>query len=214
MNLETFTDEQEWVNAAKNVLLADGVHTIGLSGGSTPGTVYAAFANTASGKKPYTFIQIDERMVPADHPDSNQRQAKEALAPLLKKANFVTVPTEIAPELAADKYEALIQDHLPLDVAVLGVGPDGHTASLFPHSSALSSKRLVTHTTTDQFTVRDRITLTFPAILQSRQLLVLLKGKEKQAVIETLQEKLKTAEAFPAMKLLEHPNLHILFLDN
>ena len=212
MNLQTFTNEQEWVNAAKSVLLAEAVRIIGLSGGSTPGNVYEAFARVADAH--YTFIQIDERMVPADHVDSNQCQAKEALAPMLDHATFIAVPTAKDPENAASEYEMLVKDHLPLDVAVLGIGPDGHTASLFPHSPALSSKRLVAHTITDQFAVRDRITLTFLAIMQSKKLLVLLKGKEKQAILDTLQSGTANVEDFPAIKLLEHPNLHVLFLSN
>lgn len=213
MELRTFTDEKEWVLAAKKYLLADGVQTIGLSGGSTPGKVYEAFAHDATQDRGYTFVQIDERMVLPTHADSNQRQAKEVLTSVFDRSTFIVVPTEQDPEIAAIVYETLVKDRLPLDVAVLGIGSDGHTASLFPHSPALQSQNLVAHTTTDQFAVQDRITLTFPAIMQSKTLLVLLRGKEKRAIVDLLRSRSASVDYFPAIKLLEHPNLHVLYLD-
>lgn len=214
MDLQTFTDEQSWVDAATSYLLADEIKNIGLSGGSTPGKVYEAFARAASADRQYTFIQIDERFVPPDHPDSNQRQANMQLAPVLSHATFVPVPTQCEAESAAKTYEQEIRHILPLDIAVLGIGPDGHTASLFPHSPALHSAELVAHTTTDMFAVRDRITLTFPAIMQSKGLLVLLRGAEKKTIIASLQNNSTSIEEFPAIALLPHKQLTVLFLDS
>ena len=213
MQFQEFFLEQDWVAAAVNILRSNSTQKIGLSGGSTPGLVYEAFAKSASPERAYTFVQIDERMVPPNHKDSNQKQIKAALGSFLHTSSFITVPTELSPASAACKYEEAIKNILPLDVAVLGIGPDGHTASLFPHSLALTSNALVTHTTTKQFAVENRISLTFLAIMQSKQLLVLLRGKEKYAIVQALQMKQKTTEEFPAIKLLEHPNVHVLHLN-
>jgi len=130
--------------------------TIALSGGSTPQPLYAALAGA---DLPWQQIQIfwgDERYVPATDPDSNYGMTKRVWLDLvpIPAANIHPMPTGLAqPQLAAEDYDRQIVAHfgseagsIPVfDIILLGMGDDGHTASLFPHTAALSVRdRLVT----------------------------------------------------------------------
>lgn len=188
-----------------------GVCTLGLSGGSTPQATYAklgASKNIDWGK--VAIFLIDERYVPSDHTESNARLVR---ATLLKEAKIPenqiifpegTLPLDSCVQQYEKRLEALFQVGYP-DVVVLGLGEDGHIASLFPGDvdAILEQKRFVLHTETDRFAVRDRITVTLPVLTHSRMPLFLLKGKGKQKVFaETLSANTDPVE-YPAHALLE-----------
>lgn len=212
-DIRTFSSAGEFVSESA-VFIAQALKnggSLALSGGSTPKPVYEALAlGQAPPLDKINFFEADERYVPKDHPDSNARMIEAALGrPIIA---FDTTKSIV--ETLAD-YEKKVLTYQPFDLAVLGMGTDGHTASLFPHSSALhETKRLVTHTSTDTFAIRDRLTLTFPAILGSKQMLLLISGKDKQAALDTLLHSEVSFEDFPAKKLLEHPRLTIHFFVN
>lgn len=184
-----------------------------VSGGNTPLPIYQAFAE----KKDVPFknvelFQADERYVSPTHRDSNYFAIKNALG--AKTANrlaaFHHFHTQKQIEEALDEYERKLQNIPFFDLAILGIGSDGHIASLFPHTKALIEKhRLTAHTTTDQFSVKNRLTITFPALLKSKNILVLLEGASKKHILDELQSSTKSFKEFPATKLLEHPNLTI-----
>lgn len=222
--LTTFIDEKSFLQAGLNVIAQicenkQGTIRIGLSGGSTPGALYKALAQEKD--LPFErieFYQVDERYVPKDHVDSNYRLISETLLkPLAQRFKaFHFFDTSLALPASLQKYEEALQV-IPgnqLDLIILGIGPDGHTASLFPHSPALQEKiKLTAHTTTDQFAIHDRLTVTFPFILKSKQILVLLKGKEKQSIVDELLSSQKNIQGLPAKGLLTHPHLAIYFLN-
>jgi 6-phosphogluconolactonase len=166
--------------------------SIALSGGSTPQPLYAALAVT---DLPWQQIQIfwgDERYVAATHPDSNYGMTKRIWLDLvpIPAENVHPMPTDLAqPQLAADEYDRQIRDNFGLepglipvfDIVLLGMGDDGHTASLFPQTAALSVlDRLVTVGDKDG---QPRLTFTFPLINHARSGIFLVSGASKQPAL-------------------------------
>lgn len=184
--------------------LADsqGMFRIALSGGSTPRRLYQLMAEA---DLPWERIHLffgDERCVPPDHPDSNYRMVREAL---LDKTAGVTVhrwEAELSPEEAADRYNALLQREFgsewPLfDLIWLGMGDDGHTASLFPGSPALErADRPAVANYVEKFKSH-RLTLTFPALNRGREVVFLITGASKA---EVLPDVLNT-DRYPASRV-------------
>jgi len=130
------------------------------------------------------FFQVDERYVPQGDVNSNFNLIIQSGLPPLARA-FHHFDTSISIAESLRKYEIELPEYF--DLVVLGIGEDGHIASLFPHDPALHEKiRLVAHTTTDVFAVKDRLTITLPLILSSKKILVLLKGAEKKKVLDEI----------------------------
>ena len=169
-----------------------GLCTIALSGGSTPKPLYEAIA---AQQLPWDKIHVfwgDERYVPPDHPDSNQLMARRAWLDSvdIPAQNIHPMPTDDAdPADAARKYEAHLTEffHLKrggfpaLDVILLGMGDDGHTASLFPHTEALQVRdRVITVGSKDG---QPRITFTAPTINHGRCVMFVVAGANKRAAL-------------------------------
>src|SRR4051794_756637 len=157
---------------AGSAVQTSGRFTVALSGGSTPKGMYSLLASGAYPNIPWNkvfFFLSDERNVPPDDPDSNFRLANEALLSKIRAQHVYRVPTEVNDaESAARSYEQTLMDVFQLapgefprfDLLLLGLGPDGHTASLFPGSAALQEKkRLVVANWVEKFKT-DRITFT------------------------------------------------------
>jgi 6-phosphogluconolactonase len=163
--------------------------TIALAGGSTPKPLYAALANADLPWERIFIFWGDERYVPADHPDSNERMAREAWldqVPIPPNQIFGVPTGSQDPTIDAATYEQTIKQafsstdpDLPrFDLILLGMGDDGHTASLFPHTAALEvNDRLVTVGNKDG---DPRITFTFPLINQAHTVIFLVSGSNKQ----------------------------------
>jgi 6-phosphogluconolactonase len=166
-----------------------GKASLALSGGATPREVHAVLATLPD--VPWSTVHVyfgDERCVPPDHPDSNYRMAKESLLDRVPiPENNVHRPHAEATErdAAARAYEAELPD--VLDVVVLGIGEDGHTASLFPGSPALaeSTRRYVA--VTGPKPPPERLSLTPVALAAAGAVLVLARGEGKaEAVMRAL----------------------------
>ena len=171
-----------------------GMATIALSGGSTPKPLYNMLSQA---KFPWDKLHIfwgDERYVPQDHPDSNEKMARDAWLNqvAIPSNNIHAIPTsDSSPAAAAAHYEQTLREicnssddsDIPaLDVILLGMGDDAHTASLFPNTEALNvCDRLVT---TGEKSGQPRITFTIPMINQGRCVLFLLAGKSKQPALK------------------------------
>lgn len=167
---------------------------VALSGGTTPNALFELLA-----KDPYSkqldweriyFLWVDERFVPSTNPDSNFYRAKERLfGDIGACCHFYPVPTDSGTvEEAAAAYEKEVSVVLKacgkeqLDLVLLGLGDDGHTASLFPRSVALTEKvRLVTHVKDGK--VWERVTMTFPFLSKARHVWFTVVGDSKAAAL-------------------------------
>lgn len=185
-----------------------GTCSLALAGGSTPKPLYEALAQA---DLPWSQLQIfwgDERYVPVDHPDSNAGMAKAAWL------DHVPIPSDhihIVPTGAEDpatdaaSYEQTIRQVLgaadwpAFDIVLLGIGDDGHTASLFPHTAALTvSDRLVT---VGEKSGAPRITFTAPLINHSHCVMFLVSGSNKQNALTQIFAQEADDRMFPARKI-------------
>jgi 6-phosphogluconolactonase len=167
--------------------------SIALSGGTTPKVLYQSLAMTPLIEWPKVELFFgDERPVPYDHPESNFGMVKKALLDELGPAKVIAHPM---PAEAGDTaaYEQLIRsrvkqerDGVPvLDLVLLGVGADGHTASLFPGSANLAeTKKLVAMNESPR-----RMTITLPLINAAKRVWIIAAGPEKKAILERVQGK-------------------------
>lgn len=175
---------------------------VSLSGGSTPKALFGLLASDEfRGRVPWPEVAWywgDERFVPHDHPDSNYRMTREAMLDRVPvpPGNVHPIPTDGRPEDAARRYEVTLQTAYgatvldparPLfDVTLLGLGPDGHTASLLPGEPVLEERaRWVAAVSHGRPEVR--ITLTYPAIDSSRHVAFLVTGREKAAIFRAIR---------------------------
>ena len=199
---------------ARAALRERGVFTLALAGGDTPRRLYQRLA--ADGGVDWARAELffgDERPVPPEHPDSNYGMARATLiAPLaIAAARVHRIEAERADlDAAARDYEAEIvrvagrgpDAAAPrLDLVLLGMGPDGHTASLFPRTAALAeTRRLVVANDVPQLATR-RITITFALIEQARRVLVLVCGESKADALAQVWEGPWDPERWPSQRL-------------
>jgi 6-phosphogluconolactonase len=182
-----------------------------LAGGATPRRVYELLATAERERFPWDrahWFFGDERFVPHDHPDSNYRMVRAALfdAAPVPAANVHPMPTDGAPAQAAQAYENELRDFYgaatldpqrPLfDVVLLGLGEDGHTASLFPGTAALQERQ---HWVVDVLNPKSepRITLTYPAFESTRALAFLVSGAHKRDILA----RVRRGEDLPAARM-------------
>ncbi len=198
-DVRVFPDRDALTQAAAELVLASAEKAVrergrfvwGLSGGSTPEALYRALAATpCTAAMPWHATVVfwgDERWVPHDHPESNRRMANAALLSRDPAAHATTIPVtteETTPEESAaavqDALRRVFADAPPRpDLLLLGIGPDGHTASLFPGTSALHEReRLFAANHVPQLQTW-RVTATLPLINASRHVVFLAQGRDK-----------------------------------
>lgn len=165
-----------------------GACALGLAGGATPRPAYEALAEgPLEDPVPWDRVHVffgDERAVPPDHPDSNYRMASEALLRRVSvpAGNVHRMEAEAADaQAAADRYARLLPE--ALDVLVLGVGADGHTASLFPGSPALRERSRRVVPARAPTPPERRLTITPPVIAAARRVIVLAAGDDKAEAV-------------------------------
>ncbi|MCF7812566.1 6-phosphogluconolactonase [Candidatus Gracilibacteria bacterium] len=210
-----FSDSDIFWEKAREPFLSGKKLRVALSGGSAA-DIIDAWQKAALDTSKWEFFQTDERFVSSDHPENNARLFREKLKDSSGKQFFF--PVLNTPKASIASYEeqlSLDEDGYFFDVTVLGMGPDGHTASLFPDSTVLDeSKKLTAVTYTDQFAVRKRMTLTFPAIQRSRTILVLVRGQEKKEVFTRCTDPQTDFHQYPARKILDYPDAIFCYLDS
>lgn len=220
---------QLFTDAAIAAASARGVARIAISGGSTPRRMFALLADPAQPflhQVPWQQLflyWVDERCVPPDHPDSNYRMTREAMLDKvpLPAGQVFRMEGELEPEAAANRYETVLRNTMKLegaelpsfDLVLLGMGDDGHTASLFPHTDAINELgRLVVANHVAQ---KDtwRITLTWPVINQGRQVAFLIEGAAKTGILAEVFTGPRDPERLPSQLIRPASGKLALLLD-
>jgi 6-phosphogluconolactonase len=204
--IETYPDAASLVAAAAQKIAdriieavdRSGYCTIALAGGNTPAPVYRQLAERDLPWDKLIVAWGDERYVPLEHPDRNEAMARRSLlaAVPIPANQILSVPTELGdPAATAVAYGKLLADTfakfgktaapMPVfDIVLLGMGDDGHTASLFPHTAALDVKDSAV--TVGNFGDRQRITLTYPAINAADCIMFLVTGENKRTALKAV----------------------------
>jgi len=203
---------EEVVRAAEESVAARGRFTIVLSGGSTPKGLFNLLATNARSVLPWDrmfFFWGDERHVPPTDPDSNYRMAEETMLSKIPVAagNVFRVPAENPDAAAAaEAYEQTLRKFFQLepgqlprfDLILLGMGPDGHTASLFPGTAALREKsRLIVANWVDKLNT-SRLTFTLPVLNAARCVAFLVSGTDKADALKAVLEGDAPGEQYPS----------------
>lgn len=223
------------IEVARKAVADKGFCTLILAGGSTPELTYQLLTEPTSARQiPWEqcyFFWGDERWLPPSHPDSNFALVHESLLARVNvpKGNIFPIPSgEGTPGEAAELYEKRLrdffQDRLPtaaghhsaaggfptFDMALMGMGPDGHTASLFPGSSLLTEQKkwvVAVPEATGSPPVA-RVTLTLPVFNQAANVLFLVAGSDKLKILETISAiPQEAAERYPAARVRPAGNL-------
>lgn len=220
---------QYFVEMVAEAVDARGQARIAVSGGSTPKAAFALMADRHQhwrAAMPWDLLNlywVDERTVPPDHPDSNYHMTRETLL------NHVPLPAdqihrmegELEPEVAAARYESELRNSFRLegaesprfDLISLGMGPDGHTASLFPGTAALHEmSRLVTANHVPQLDTW-RITLTWPVINHASSVFFLIAGEDKAERVREVFMGPRDPERLPSQLIWPSSGILTLFLD-
>jgi 6-phosphogluconolactonase len=195
---------EQFLRLAQEAVQERGIFTVALSGGSTPRNLYSILASDAGFRDAIPWEKIhffwgDERHVPPQDPESNYRMADDAMLSKVPapQANIHRIESE-RPDagLAAGAYEERLREFFRLgegqfprfDLAFLGLGPDGHTASLFPGTKALNEqRRLVVSNWVGKF-YTDRITMTAPVFNHAACVVFLVGGEDKAAPLKAVLE--------------------------
>jgi len=218
-----------FARVAAEAVAKRGRFIVALSGGNTPQGLYAAIVADAKLRESLPWDRTlvfwgDERQVPPDHPDSNYGMAREALLSKVpvSEVNVHRIQGELSDASeAAHRYEDDMRSALGLaatdlpcfDLVLLGLGADGHTASLFPGTEALQERhRAATANWID--TLRAwRITLTLPAINRARSVLFLVCGEDKAEAVKSVLEGRSAREPLPARLVRPRPGKLVWFMD-
>lgn len=220
---------QYFVEMAEESVAARGRARIAISGGSTPKATFQLLADRGQpwrARMPWDQLElfwVDERCVPPDDQESNYRMTRESLLDQvpLRPEQIHRMEGELAPEEGAARYESELRNSFRLegaevprfDLVALGVGPDGHTASLFPHTEALNEMmRLVVANHVPQ---KDswRITLTWPVINHARSVFFLIGGADKAGVLNEVLTGPKDIDRLPSQLIWPSSGILTLILD-
>jgi 6-phosphogluconolactonase len=202
---------------------------IALSGGSTPKAVFELLANPNRpwlSRMPWDSLDlywVDERSVPPDHPESNYRMTREALLDQtpLGPRQIHRIEGELNPEIAAERYESELRGSFRLvgaekprfDLIALGMGGDGHTASLFPYTAALHEmSRLVAANQVPQLDTW-RITLTWPVINHASSVFFVVAGADKAAILKEVLTGPRDPERLPSQLIWPVSGILTFILD-
>jgi 6-phosphogluconolactonase len=208
---------EEFTRIAGAATARAGRFSVALSGGNTPRALHTALADAEfRGRISWDAVHFfwgDERVVPADHPDSNYRMAYETLLSKISvpQKNIHRVETELGAEGAADAYEKTLRRFFAggaaprFDLLLLGIGDDGHTASLFPGSPALHEEKRWVAATYAEKLKSERVTLTLPVLNAAANVIFLVSGEAKAKPARETRSagsELPAAQVRPAGRLL------------
>jgi 6-phosphogluconolactonase len=220
---------QYFVEQAERAVAARGRARIAISGGSTPKATFMLLADPAQpwrARVPWSKLDlwwVDERCVPPDDPDSNYRMTREAMLDHvpLQPEQIHRIEGELKPETAAARYESELRNSFRLegaelprfDVAQLGMGPDGHTASLFPHTRALLELERLAVANHVQNKDAWRVTLTWPVINHAAAVFFLIGGADKTQILKEVFTGPRDPERLPSQLIRPAGGILTLLLD-
>ncbi len=196
-----------------------GCCVLGLSGGSTPGDMYRALAKADINWGRIWMFLVDERCVPPEHTESNAGMIRATLLqniPLNEKEHIVLPQENLLPDACAAHYNealgTLFGEKGWPDCIVLGMGEDGHTASLFPPLSnvEMGGERAI-HTHAVPPAIHDRITVTLGVLLRAHSAVLLLRGNSKKKVWEEMLASPEDETRWPIKALIARGNLTVIF---
>ena len=220
---------QYLVEMVGEAVAGQGRARIAISGGSTPKATFQLLADPNQpwrSRMPWNDLElywVDERCVGPDDAESNYRMTREALLDHvpLAPAQIHRIEGELEPQAAAHRYEADLRNNFRLegvqsprfDLVALGMGPDGHTASLFPHTAALHETNLLV--TANHVPKLDtwRVTLTWPVINAARSVFVLFAGSDKAEVLNEVLTGPRDVERLPSQLIRPSSGILTLILD-
>jgi 6-phosphogluconolactonase len=221
---------QYFVEKVNEAVASRGRARIAISGGSTPKAAFELMADASQpwrARMPWDKLEIywvDERCVPPDHSDSNYRMTSEALLDHvpLRPEQIHRMEGELEPDAAAARYESELRNSFRLegaetprfDLIALGMGPDGHTASLFPHTEAIHEMgRLVVANHVPQQKESWRVTLTWPVINRGASVFFLIGGAEKAQRLKEVFTGPRDPERLPSQLIRPASGILTLILD-
>jgi 6-phosphogluconolactonase len=215
VNLRVYDDARQLSEAAARMFVEEarrridesGRFAVALAGGSTPKATYEILARGYGGPEDLDWSKVhaffgDERSVPPDHEDSNYRVAQEALLSHVPVGSVHRMRGEMEPREAAALYEEELEEFFGgppvLDLVLLGIGEDGHTASLFPDTPALDARdRWAVENPVEKLNTT-RLTLTVPAVDAARKVAFLVAGEGKAEALEEILEGDANPHKYPA----------------
>ncbi len=205
-----------WLGLCEESIAERGAFHVALAGGSTPRQLYQLLSRAEMSPKvdwQHVYIYFgDERSVPCDHPDSNFRMATEALLDHvpIPRSNICRVETERGDMVeVASRYDSALMEMLPkadggipqFDLILLGIGPDGHTASLFPGTDILQQQKRFFDAVYVKQKATWRASITFPIINHARHVLFLVAGVDKRPVIQKIFSRSQHPPLLPVQML-------------
>lgn len=199
--------------------------SVALAGGSTPRKLYQLLTHPPyKSQMAWNHLRIfwgDERQVPPDHQDSNFRMAQKALlshVPIPSQQVF-RIEGELPPDEAAMRYETVLREQFGVmngdvprfDLILLGMGADGHTASLFPGTTAVEeSDKLVAVAWVEKFQTH-RVTMTPPVLNAAKEVIFLISGRDKASALQSVLEGSRDPARYPA-QVVQPTDGHVLWL--
>ncbi len=218
VNLHVFETPYDTAHAVAEIILAKAKANqklslplnIAVSGGSTPKILFTILANDYAESIPWHFVRlfwVDERCVPPTNSESNFGMTYESLLKHLPihDANIFRMQGENDPEKEAERYRKILENELPqkndlpqFDIILLGMGDDGHTASIFPNQMELLQTSDTVSIGIHPVSEQKRITLTGKTINQATEVIFLITGKSKADVLRQIINRESTFDTFPA----------------
>jgi 6-phosphogluconolactonase len=190
---------EDIVGLIERAVRSKGIFHLALSGGNTPRTLYHLLGSTYAKSIPWESVHVffcDERFVPHGDPSSNFRMVKETLLDFVSipEKNLHPIPTtQLEMKVASRNYEVELRKTFgsegeSFDLAIMGIGREGHTASLFPGSPALEEREKWVLGLQVDAVPSQRITLTFPILNRARAVYFLVSGAEKAGIMKRLSK--------------------------
>lgn len=210
-----------FTDAAIEKVTVNNLFTVAISGGATPRAMYHLLTEEPFiSRVPWDrthFFWVDERLVPWNHPYSNYGSAEKYFIGKIPipTSNVHPMPVDFSPEAASKKYQDSLTTFFDLekgkfprlDLIILGMGKDGHTASLFPGQRALDERQQLVISVKGGNPFVDRLTMTFPVLNNAMEILVLVSGEDKadtlKAVLEDKQNALPAQRVRPTQGTLK-----------